>query len=134
MEKLIKKNYYEAMISAIETGETPISPEDLVDFCKNEIELLDKKAAKAKERNAEKAEKPDELLEVVASVLTTEFKTIGEIAAAVEAKDSNATTQKVTSRLSKLVDMGEATKKQITIPASGEVKARKLQAYAKVSE
>lgn len=131
MEKLVKRDYYDAIISVMTTGETDIAPEKIIEFCEAEKVLLEKKAMKAKERAAKKA---DELYTVVEEVLSDEYKTIAEITAAVEAKDSTATTQKVTWRLGQLVENGVAVKKQITIHGSEGVKARKLQAYKLADE
>lgn len=134
MEKLVKRDYYDAIISVMTTGETDIAPEKIIEFCEAEKVLLEKKAMKAKERAAKKATEADELYTIVEEVLSDEYKTIAEITAAVEAKDSTATTQKVTWRLGQLVENGVAVKKQITIHGSEGVKARKLQAYKLADE
>ena len=54
MKKITKKAMYEAIAEAMDTGSCKFSPDAVKEFCMNEIELLDKKAAKAKERAAAK--------------------------------------------------------------------------------
>lgn len=132
MEKMTKRTKLEAIIKTFETGECPIDPAVIVEFCEGEIALLDKKAAKAKDRAATKKAEPDVLTNLVAAALTEDFAPIAEIAAKVCAEDADATTSKVTYRLSKLVDAGVAEKTQITIPATETTKARKVQAYRAV--
>ena len=55
MEKITKREMYEAIAEAMKTGECRYDPAEVISFCENEIDLLDKKAAKAKERAAAKA-------------------------------------------------------------------------------
>lgn len=129
MEKMTKRELYAAIIDAFKTGETKVSPETIVKFCEDEIALLEKRALKAKERAAAKAAEADPLLEQTKAALTDEFKTIPEIAAVVGAENPDATTSKVTNRLSRLVDAGVAEKTQVTIPATENAKARKAVAY-----
>ena len=75
-DRTTKRDFYEAIIKAMETGETNIEPAKIIEFCENEIALLDKKADKAKERAAAKKAEVDELMEKVYAVLSdTEFMT-----------------------------------------------------------
>lgn len=134
MEKITKRAMYEAIIEAMETGNCKFSPEDVANFCKNEINLLDKKAAKAKERAAAKAAEHDALADIVADVLSTdEFQSIADIATAVAEKDPNATASKVTYRLTQLVKAEIAEKQEITIPGVDGAKSRKVQGYRKLA-
>ena len=70
MEKITKRNMYEALVNfancgsltfTTEEGEYIVSNEELLAFAENEIGLLDKKAEKAKERAATKKAGADEL-------------------------------------------------------------------------
>ena len=79
---------------------------DVVAFCDHEIELLSKKAAKAKTA----PKKVDTLVDDVFSVLTSEPQTIDAIAAALGI--SNA---KATPRLNKLVADGKAVKGTVKV-------------------
>ena len=46
--KVTKKDYYNNIIQAMQTGEVSIDPVDIVAFCENEIAMLDRKAEKGK--------------------------------------------------------------------------------------
>ena len=137
MEKMTKRNVYEALINyansgvmayAGDEGDVIVSTEALAAFAENEIALLDKKAAKAKERAAQKRAEGDELTDAVRAAMSTEeFETIADIAARIEGED--VTVAKVQYRLTQLVKNGEAVKEQVTIPGGEGVKARKVMAY-----
>ena len=137
MEKMTKRNVYEALINLATTGEltyastegdVTVTGEALIAFAENEIALLDKKAVKAKERAASKRAEGDELTAAVKAVMSTEdFEPIAEIAARIESED--VTVAKVTYRLTQLVKNGEAEKTELTIPATEGSKARKVQGY-----
>ena len=129
MEKITKREMYEAIKETFETGKCKFDAATVMAFCDKEIASLDSKAAKAKERAAAKKADGDELTELVASALTDEFQVIADIAAAVAETNADATVSKVTYRLGKLVEAGKAEKTQITIPGGEGVKARKVQAY-----
>ena len=126
MEKMTKKNVYEALINFVETGDMSyevlngdvlekvnVSPDALKAFAENEIEQLNKKALKAKERATAKRAEADELTDKVKAVLTEEYKTIAEIV--IELDDEEITAGKVTSRLTKLVNAGEAEKTDVKV-------------------
>lgn len=137
MEKMTKRNVYEALINyansgvmayAADEGDVVVTAEALAAFAENEIALLDKKAIKAKERAATKRAEGDELTAVVRQVMSTEeFEPIPVIAARIESED--ATVGKVQYRLRKLVESGEAEKQELTIPGTEGQKARKVQGY-----
>ena len=135
MEKITKREMFEAIKGLAESGalhmqdfNEAISDSAVAEFCENEIALLDKKAAKAKERAASKRAEGDELTAVVRQVMSTEeFEPIAEIAARIEGED--VTVAKVTYRLTQLVKNGEAEKQELTIPGAEGQKARKVQGY-----
>lgn len=127
MEKITKREMYEAIAKAMETGECKYAPDVVIEFCENEIALLDKKAAKAKERAATKKAEADELMEVVAEALSEDFEPIAEIAGRIQGDD--VTVAKVQYRLRKLAEAGRAEKSEITIPGGEGVKARKVVGY-----
>ena len=133
MEKITKREMFEAIKAAFTTGECELTAETVTAFCDKEIAALDAKAAKAKERAAAKKAEADVLMGQVADALDAdEFKTIADIAAAVAEVNADATVSKVTYRLTKLVEAGAAEKTQVTIPATDNAKARKVQAYRAV--
>ena len=128
MEKLTKRDYYTAIKTLIETGSCDINGADIIVFCDNEIALLNKKAVKAKERQAAKKAEGDALAEIVKAALSADtFESIPDITAKVEAED--ATVSKVTYRLSKLVEAGVAVKQSIQVPGVDGGKTRTVQGY-----
>ena len=129
MEKITKREMFEAIKETFETGKCKFDAATVMAFCDKEIASLDSKAAKAKERAAAKKADGDELTELVASALTDEFQVIADIAAAVAETNADATVSKIQYRLGKLVESGAAEKTQVTVPASEGSKARKIMAY-----
>ena len=136
MEKMTKRNVYEALINLANTGnlvyasdegDVTVTGEALIAFAENEIALLDKKAVKAKERAATKRAEGDELMEAVYGVLSADFEPIADIAARIEGED--VTVAKVQYRLRKLAEAGRAEKAELTIPATEGSKARKVVGY-----
>ena len=129
MEKITKRAMFEAIKETFETGSCKFDAATVMEFCDKEIASLDAKAVKAKERAAAKKAEADVLMDQVRNTLTDEFQTIADIATAVAAINPDSSVSKVTYRLTKLVEAGEAEKTQTTIPASEGSKARKVQAY-----
>ena len=132
MEKITKREMYEAIKETFETGSCKYDAATVTAFCDKEIAALDAKAAKAKERAAAKKAEADVLMGQVEDALTDEYQVIADIAAAVAGVTPDATVSKVTYRLGKLVEAGVAEKTQVTIPATETSKARKVQAYRAV--
>lgn len=129
--KVTKKDNLNSLIALVAAAQVAGVAGDfdfaaLTAFCTNEIGLLDKKAAKAKENAAAKKTEKDELCLAVESVLTTEFQTRQDIAAQIEGDD--VTVAKVGYRLTKLVELGVAEKTEVSVPGA-DGKARKVVAY-----
>lgn len=129
MEKITKREMFEAIKETFETGTCKYDAAVVTAFCDKEIASLDSKAAKAKERAAAKKAEADVLMGQVEDALTDEFQVIADIAAAVAGVNPDATVSKVTFRLTKLVESGVAEKTQVTIEKTETTKARKVQAY-----
>ena len=129
MEKITKREMLVAIKETFETGSCKYEADVVKAFCDKEIAALDSKAAKAKERAAAKKAEADVLMDQVKDALTGEFQVIADIAAAVAEVNADATVSKVTYRLGKLVESGDAEKTQVTIPATETTQARKVQAY-----
>ena len=123
-KKMTKKEYFEAIIEMATGAER----EDIVVFAKEQIKQLDKKAAKAKEKAAEKKAEVDEIYVAVQGILTEENQTIDEITAQVQIED--ITRQKVINRLTKLVNAGIAEKDMQKF----EGVSRKIPVYKLVTE
>ena len=130
-KKLTKREILTAILNGVETGNYEVDTADIINFCENEIDLLDKKAAKAKERQAEKKAAGDELTEAVKAALTDTPTIIANIAAKVaETFGEDATVAKVQYRLGQLANAGEAVRSEVKIPATETSKARTVKAFA----
>ena len=134
MEKITKREMFEAIKETFETGSCKFDAEVVKAFCDKEIASLDAKAAKAKERAAAKKAEADVLMDQVEDALTDEYQTIADIAAAVAEVNPDATVSKITYRLTKLVEAGVAEKTQVTMEKTETSKARKVQAYRLVEQ
>lgn len=126
-QKLTKKDKLTAIIATLKGENTDITVDELVAYCENEIELLDKKAAKAKETAAKKKAENDELTDVIASLLTDELQTTADITAQID--DEDVTVHKVSYRLTQLTKAEKAIKEEVSIPGKDGAKARKIAAY-----
>ena len=126
-EKLQK---IETILTAMEqTEETKM----LVEFVQSEQAALARKAAKAKEKAAEKKTEIDALGEAVLGVLTAEPMTRDEVFELVKDTEDEVSVAKVGARLTRLVELGKAQKSEVKgITASGKKTTR--MAYAIVSE
>ena len=124
-KKLTKKDYYaaiRAMVEGIEmVGDIPA--DEVLAFIDKTVEQIDAKAAKAKEKAAEKKTEGDELRAAVEAVLTDELQIIDAITAQIEGED--ITKSKVTARLTQLVKAEIARKEQVK-----DESGRKVMAYA----
>lgn len=120
MEKMTKAMWFEEIKAVVEASGAERADE-MVEFIDAQVELLAKKAEKAKERAAAKKVEGDELREVVRAVLTDELQAIDDIVAKIEGED--VTKAKVTARLTQLVKAELAEKDQI------KVGDRKVMAY-----
>ena len=132
MEKITKREMFEAIKETFETGSCKFDAATVMAFCDKEIASLDAKAAKAKERAAAKKAEADVLMDQVRDALTGEFQTIADIAAAVAEVNADATVSKVTYRLTKLVEAGDAEKTDVSVPGVEGGKARKVKAFRAV--
>lgn len=129
--KITKRDRYTALIAVLKAADTVDT--DLIDFCENEIALLDKKSAKAKETAAAKKTEVDTLTVTIQEALGTladgAFATIADVTAMVAVDDEDITNAKVSYRLSQLVKAGVAESTDVKIPASEGSKARTIKGY-----
>ena len=130
-KKATKREIYEAIAKAMETGESPIEPQEIIDFCYKEIAALDRKAEKARENAAKKREEGDALTDLVREALTDEYSIIADITARIESDEIEVTVAKVQYRLNQLVQMGEAEKSDISVGETGS--KRTLKGYRKIA-
>ena len=124
--KVTKRDYFLklAQLDAV------ANDDELTAFIAHEIELLDVRAQKAKSYAKKNKADSDELTNSIVGVLTDEAQTIPEILTALAALDekTDATAQKVTYRLTKLVEANIVTKSERSIKEDGKP-ARKVCAY-----
>ena len=119
-KKVMKKDMFaELMTLAREAGRA-----DLEEFLVVQIEQLDRRAAKAKERRAEKKAEGDALEGIVAAALTEHLQTAADITEKVSEEVEDVTKAKVVARLTKLVKKGVAGKLQV------KVDGKRIMAYA----
>ena len=104
---MTKREMFEEIVRIGESVER----EDVVSFAKREIELLDSRATKAKERAAKKKAETDELYDAVFIELTLEPQTADEILERIEIED--ATKAKIQARLKKMIDKGVVEKTDV---------------------
>lgn len=97
MKKVTARENYEAIVKFVEENGGDAA---YIEFLNKQIATLDKRAESAKAKRAEKQAGPDELLDAIKAVLTSEPKTIDEILAEVDYED--ATKNKVSARLAKI--------------------------------
>lgn len=124
-EKITSRNHFERILSIL--NDVPDS-DDLIEFCNHQIEMLDKRAAKAREAAAAKREAADPMMEATLAALTNEPQTIEDVVAAMD--NSDCTIAKVRYRLTQLEKDGQVVKTEVTIPGGEGQRARKVKAYA----
>lgn len=129
-KKITKRDIYEAIAQAMETGKSTIEPQEIIDFCNKEIAALDRKAEKARENAAKKREEGDALLELVRNALTDEYSIIADITARIESDEVEVTVAKVQYRLNQLIQLGEAEKSDVSVGETGS--KRTLKGYRKI--
>lgn len=86
--------------------------DDLIDFIHSEVATLDVRAAKARDKNAARA---DDLTERVREALTEDYSTIDDVVDALN--DPDITRGKVKYRLNKMAEMGEICKATVVVDA-----------------
>lgn len=119
-KKVTKKDMFAEIITlARENGRV-----DIEEFCEVQIEQLNRKADKAKERKAERAAKGDALKDAIAAVLTEDLQTAADITEKVMDAGEDVSRAKVVARLTKLVKEGVAGKMQV------KVDKKRVMAYA----
>lgn len=130
MTKVTKRERYAALAAILVEAKNAGIDADfagLTEFVNHEVELLDKKAEKAKANAKKNNAATDALADAVKDVLTDEPATIADITAAVD--DETATAAKVGYRLRALVEQGVAVKEEVTVAGGEGQKSRKLAAY-----
>lgn len=125
-KKLTKKDFYAALRTMVEGVDTvgDIPADEVLAFIDKTVEQIDAKAAKAKEKAAEKKADGDALRADVLAVITNEFQTADAITAALG--DEEITKAKVVARLTQLVKAQEVVKEQMKVDDGRKVMCYKL--------
>ena len=108
--------------------------DDLADVMAHEIDLLDHRATKARERAAAKREEVDELTTRIFETLNTDnFMVINDIMNALVADYPEITPRKIATRLARLHTNNSIVKEYVTVP-DAEGKNRKILGYKVIAE
>ncbi len=139
-EKITKKNCLESIIEILKATENAgvelpgkVSYNDMIAYAEGEIAALDKKAAQAQKRAAEKKAQGDDLREKVLEAVPYEAAiAIDDIVEALD--DPNVTRNMVISRLNQLGEKrgtGQVTQEDVEI-ATPDGKTRKVSGYRRI--
>ena len=131
MEKFTKKDNFLALRNCIvEHADLFNESERLISFIDHELEQLSKRADDAKKYAKKTSKASDELSTAISAILmdATEPMIISDIMAVLPT-ELNATPQKLTYRLSKMVEANVVTKEQKSIKEDGK-STRKINAYS----
>lgn len=125
-KKLTKKDFYAALRTMVEGVDAVgnIPADEVLAFIDKTVEQIDAKAAKAKEKAAEKKADGDTLRADVLAVITNEFQTADAITAALD--NEEITKAKVVARLTQLVKAEEVVKEQMKVDDGRKVMCYKL--------
>ena len=117
MEKMTKKEIFGLI------AETCADNEVIVEFCAAEVAKLDAKAAKAKEKAAEKKAAGDELYAVIVEAVGADSMTAEDVLASIDGED--LTVAKVRARLSQAVKNGVLVKESVKVDGKAKMHYRK---------
>lgn len=128
-KKFTKRELYDALIGKLCGEEVEVDAQTLVDFCQTEIDRIDQRNAKDREKREAKKAEPDTAREKVFTALDEQFRTADVIHDSIG--DEDITLGKVRHRLAGLVRDGLVKKQEMKIPGSEGEKARHAMCYAK---
>lgn len=114
--KITKKDRFAELKTIVEESGCD-NKDELIDFLDAQIDGIETRAAKAKERNAAKKAEGDALRDAVQAALTDEFQSAEDILAQID--DPEATKGKVVSRLTALGKAGIVVKDQAKRESGG---------------
>lgn len=120
-KRMTKKDYFNELKTIVEDSKIE-NKDELIYFLESQIESIENKAIKAKERAAEKKANGDEIRDLVKSALTKELQSVEDIVATINKED--ITKAKVIARLTQLVNLGEAIKENTKIDAKQKMMYR----------
>ena len=130
---MTKREIYEAIINnaTFTLTDTEVTVEDIIALAAKELETLDKRNAKARERAEQKRKDSDELGEFIYNeILTDEFQPIAAILTQINT-DEPLSASKIVARMKKLIEAGKVEKSEIKVD-NGEGKTKNVMGYKRV--
>lgn len=130
---MTKREIYEAIINnaTITLQDTEVTVEDIIALAEKELETLNKRNAKARERAEQKRKDSDELGEFIYNeILTDEFQPIAAILTQINT-DEPLSASKIVARMKKLIEAGKVEKSEIKVD-NGEGKTKNVMGYKRV--
>ena len=122
-KKMTRKESYQAIRQIVMDAELE-DKEELISFIDKQIEIIDNKAIKSKERAMKRKAQGDELRTSVKNVLTSDYQSADEIVLALN--DEEITKAKVIARLSQLIKTGEVEKADAKVEGGRTIKVYRL--------
>ena len=119
-----------ALLMGDDVDDTAPTDAELIEWCDKQIDILNRKADKAREKLADKKAAGEELQEKIYNILIEAGKemTADSILEALDTED--LTKKKIIARLSNLVKAGKVVKDEVRV---GEAKSRRMAYIAMVS-
>lgn len=130
---MTKREIYEAIINnaTFTLTDTEVTVEDIIALAEKELETLNKRNAKARERAEQKRKDSDELGEFIYNeILTDEFQPIAAILTQINT-DEPLSASKIVARMKKLIEAGKVEKSEIKVD-NGEGKTKNVMGYKRV--
>ena len=130
---MTKREIYEAIINnaTFTLTDTEVTVEDIIALAEKELETLNKRNAKARERAEQKRKDSDELGEFIYNeILTDEFQPIATILTQINT-DEPLSASKIVARMKKLIEAGKVEKSEIKVD-NGEGKTKNVMGYKRV--
>lgn len=111
--KVTKKQKYEMMVAILNGA--PLTDYDtpmLVEFCENELSLLDRKASSASRKTDEKTESTMELIRTILGELPLDSKglAVSQMVTNPRVLEAQITSQRLTAVLTKMKDNGDVVR------------------------
>lgn len=130
---MTKREIYEAIINnaTFTLTDTEVTVEDIIALAEKELETLNKRNAKARERAEQKRKDSDELGEFIYNeILTDEFQPIAAILTQINS-DEPLSASKIVARMKKLIEAGKVEKSEIKVNTD-DGKTKNVMGYKRV--
>lgn len=130
---MTKREIYEAIINnaTFTLTDTEVTVEDIIALAEKELETLNKRNAKARERAEQKRKDSDELGEFIYNeILTDEFQPIAAILTQINT-DEPLSASKIVARMKKLIEAGKVEKSEIKVNTD-DGKTKNVMGYKRV--